>query len=150
MIITYQSMSNTIRTDNNCLVAWNDGNRWIFDLDKSVEIGIATKLFQRWQSVYTYAKPEVLAAALDDAINERLYILIGDRTVPVYWEGKINTRGIEVAFSFDDTIRNYIYFRCRHDIASNKLFYWFSKAEKRQEELIFHINDNGTFTHRKN
>lgn len=134
MKIIHKKGSFTIRADNNCLIAWEYNGRWILEIDTSIDMDTATKLFQRWHSLHTYASPEQLAASLNDAINTRLYITIGTRTVPVYWKGQLNKLGIEAAVNAPMNCNHE--FSCRHDIPSGMIHYWIHKTADRQEIAI--------------
>ncbi len=133
--INYCEGSKTIRTNSNCCVAYMHNNRWVLDIDPAVPLEIASKLFRRWHQLHTWAKPELLAKALDDALNTELYIVVNISSVRLYKEtGELNETGIEYLLRREGVIaRQGDYFSCRHDIPSNQLHYWEFKTANRQE-----------------
>lgn len=46
----------------------------MFDICSTIPLDIATKLFQRWHQIDQSAEPEVIARALDDALNCEPYV----------------------------------------------------------------------------
>lgn len=135
MMIVYSWETKTLRTGSNCCVAFMDhSGRWILDLDRSIDMDTATKIFQRWHSAQTYAEPEVLAAALTDALNKEIYVMIGDRKIPLYYRGNLNRVGVEAAFNMLGEWDHGFSFR--HDIPSDQMHYWTNKMADRQELAI--------------
>lgn len=64
------------------------------NISKDIPLTIATKLFQRWHQIDQSAEPEVIARALDDALNFELHVVVsfnGYKTqCPIYVAGVFN------------------------------------------------------------
>lgn len=135
MFIKYSWETKTLRTNSNACVAFMDtSGRWILDLDRSIDMDSATKIFQLWHSAHTYAEPEALAKALNDALNTEIYVVIGERKVPLYYRGKLNRVGVESAFN---VLGEWDHgFSFRHDIPSDQMHYWKTKTSPRQHICI--------------
>jgi len=98
LTIKYCTGSDTIRASNNALVAHKVNNRWVLDIDGSIELHNAQLLFTRWFQIHTYADPILLAKTLNDALNHTLQITIGGIDVYMYdGVGVFNYSGIQRA-----------------------------------------------------
>ena len=50
----------------------------------TIKLDIATKLFQRWHQIDQSAEPEIIAQALEDALNGELSVYVGETKVDIY------------------------------------------------------------------
>ena len=54
----------------------SDNSRLCLDIDKAIPLNIATKLFQRFHQIDQDAELEFIARALNDALNDCLYVQV--------------------------------------------------------------------------
>lgn len=57
---------------------------WVLTMNCNVPLNIATKIFQRWHQIDQSAEPEIIAQALEDALNGELSVYVGETKVDIY------------------------------------------------------------------
>lgn len=62
----------------------SDNSRLCLDIGKEIPLNIATKLFQRFHQIDQDAEPEIIAQALEDALNGELSVYVGETKVELY------------------------------------------------------------------
>jgi len=62
----------------------DEGGNLTLDINKSIPLNIATKLFQRFHQIDQDAELEFIVRALNDALNSELTVWINDCSTPVY------------------------------------------------------------------
>lgn len=125
LTISYNATTETIRASNNALIAFKQDGRWLLDIDGCIPLNLAIKLFTRFQSTHNFGNPLQIAKSLNDAINTRLYIKLGARTVPVYYNDKLNVLGIESGVNSAGMAgKIYDKFNAHHDIIANHVRIW--------------------------
>ena len=69
----------------------DEGGNLTLDINKSIPINVATKIFQRWHQIEVNTDSEFIsrdldsvARALNDALNSELTVWINDCSTPVY------------------------------------------------------------------